>query len=43
MEQIKSELVSLRLSGMAEALKTLQEGRKIHELTRLVRSLNHLK
>jgi hypothetical protein len=33
MEQIKSELVSLRLSGMAEALKTLQEGRKIHELT----------
>lgn len=33
MEQIKSELVTLRLSGMAEALKTLQESRKIHELS----------
>lgn len=33
MEQIKSELVALRLSGMAATLKTLEESRKIHELS----------
>ena len=33
MEQIKSELLALRLSGMAETLKGLQESRKIHELS----------
>lgn len=33
MEQIKTELAGLRLSGMAEALKALQETRKLHELS----------
>jgi DNA replication protein DnaC len=33
MEQIKSELASMRLSGMAGALQALQESRKIHELS----------
>ena len=33
MEQIKSELAALRLSGMAATLKTLEESRKIHELS----------
>lgn len=33
MEQIKSELLALHLSGMAETLKGLQESRKIHELS----------
>lgn len=33
MEQIKSELVTLRLSGMAETLGMLEESRKIQELS----------
>jgi len=33
MEQIKSELITLRLSGMAETLGMLQESRKIQELS----------
>ena len=33
MEQIKSELLNMRLPGMAGALQTLQESRKIHELS----------
>lgn len=33
MEQIKSEMTALRLSGMAETLKTLQESRKTEELS----------
>lgn len=33
MEQIKSELIALRLSGMASCLKTLEETRKVHELS----------
>ena len=33
MEQIKSELSGMRLSGMAAALQSLQESRKIHELS----------
>ena len=33
MEQIKSELLALGLSGMAETLKSLQESRKIQELS----------
>lgn len=33
MEQIKSELIGLRLSGMAGCLKTLEETRKVHELS----------
>ena len=33
MEQIKSEMTALRLSGMAETLKTLQESRKTDELS----------
>lgn len=33
MEQIKSELTALRLSGMAHCLKTLEETRKVHELS----------
>lgn len=33
MEQIKSEMTALRLSGMAETLKTLQESRQTEELS----------
>jgi DNA replication protein DnaC len=33
MEQIKSELMRLRLSGMAQCLKSLEETRKVHELS----------
>ena len=33
MEQIKSEMTALRLSGMAETLKTLQESRQVEELS----------
>lgn len=35
MEQIKSEMTALRLSGMAETLKTLQESRQTEELSLL--------
>ncbi len=35
MEQIKSEMTALRLSGMAEKFKTLQESRKMQELSLL--------
>ncbi|MFA5555414.1 MAG: IS21-like element helper ATPase IstB [Phycisphaerae bacterium] len=35
MEQIKSEMTALRLSGMAETFKTLQESRKMQELSLL--------
>ncbi|SFS87937.1 Integrase core domain-containing protein, partial [Porphyromonadaceae bacterium NLAE-zl-C104] len=33
MEQIKSELLTMRLPGMAGALQTLRESRRIHELS----------
>jgi hypothetical protein len=32
MEQVKSELIQLKLSGMANCLKTLEETRRVHEL-----------
>ena len=35
MEQIKSEMTALRLSGMTETFKTLQESRKMQELSLL--------
>lgn len=35
MEQIRSEMTALRLSGMAETLKTLQESRQTEELSLL--------